>query len=275
MMCNRQYGYRVLMAVCSVALVLLASCQRSEIYMDYRAVNSAAWEANDKQTFDLGPVPEDGTYLLSLDLRTTATRIYPYKELLIEARQLWSEDDDAAEDSLHHVNDSLCALYRAEMAENQRIIRDNIERFNLYNDDDEDDDDHKRRKPVRKPRKSKRKGHQDNDDEPRISPRDSALAVTDSLDRAFSKRRAEVWRMTATNDSIDKARARRVMTDTIFFDFDTGDLPSTGIAVQQYSQPIGTLELRAGQTARITLRHIMRLEAIPGISDVGLRLEKE
>lgn len=284
--------------VCSLLLVAVASCQRNEVYMEYRAVNSAAWTNNEKLEFDLGPVPEDGVYVLSVELRTTESNTYPYKDLLIEVRQLWSREDDAEKDSLYRANDSLRTISRAEMDEtmhllslyDERLGRDRDEEVDddesdtLSDDDDDEadeDNDSKSRKNKKKNAKSKKKGGKDKEkdakkrkDEPRRpSPRDSILAITDSLNEVIEHHKGAIRQYTSINDSIDSERARRVYADTVCFSFDSDELRPTGIVVRQYTLPVKVIRLHEGQTAHITLRHIMRLEAIPGISDVGLTLE--
>lgn len=293
----------VLMMVCSLLLVALASCQRNEVYMEYLPVNTADWDTNDRLEFDLSPVPEDGMYVLSVELRTTEANIYPYKDLLLEVRQLWSKEDDAEQDSLYHLNDSLCEAHRIEMAEDERLIAHNNQRvgFNrraqLQAQKEEQSDQRRREKAEKKAKKSKKKkDDKDKDDKkkddrkkgdrkkaerdtadepPRMTRRDSIIAVTDSLIKAIDLLQVDIWRMESMNDSIDLDRAHRVSADTVEFRFDIPDRDATGIVVRQYNMPVRVLSLLKGQTAHITLRHIMRLQTLPGISDIGITLEKQ
>lgn len=49
-----------------------------------------------------------------------------------------------------------------------------------------------------------------------------------------------------------------------------GDLNGSGLRVMQYSFPVGKIALHKGQSGTITIRHIMRREILPGVSDVGI-----
>lgn len=269
-----------------LGLVLgLAGCQRTETFMEYLPVNTEAWDANDKLEFDLEPVPEDGTYRLSLEMRTTEARTYPYQELLVEVRQLWSKDDDACTDSIYHANDSLADAYRAEMAADERLIAANDDKVGInrraqLQAEKEHKADLKRKgktepkpKPKPKPKPDpKKKGGKP--EKPRLSPRDSIIRVTDSLINALDVLQTHIWRVESINDSIDRDRRHRVSADTVTFNFETADDAVTGITVRQYRKTIGELHLLKGQTAHIIVRHIMRKEGLPGISDIGITLEK-
>lgn len=298
----------MLTVLCAVILASLTACQRSEVYMEYLPVSTTDWGTNDRLEFDLSPVPEDGMYVLSVELRTTEANIYPYKDLLLEVRQLWSKEDDAEQDSIYHLNDSLCEAHRLEMAEDERLIAHNNQRvgFNrraqLQAQKEELSDQRRREKAEKKTKKSKKKkddkkkddkekddkkkgdkkkgdkkkAERDTADEkPRMTRRDSIIATTDSLIKAIDLLQVDIWRMESMNDSIDIDRASRVSADTVEFRFDIPDHESTGIVVRQYTMPVRVLSLLKGQTAHITLRHIMRLQSLPGISDIGLTLEKQ
>lgn len=274
-----------LLLLFAVLLAGLTGCQRSETIMEYLPVNTAAWEANDKLEFDIGPIPEDGTYLLALDMRTTEVRSYPYRELLIEVRQLWSSDDDARTDSLYRANDSLVSARRAEMATDEQLIAANDDKVGVnrraqLQAEKERKADLRREgksdpkpKPKPKPKPDPKKGGKP--EKPRLSPRDSIIRVTDSLIRALDVLQADIWRLDGLNDSIDRDRRLRVTADTVTFDLDTPDDDVTGIAVRQYRMPVGELHLRKGQTAHIVIRHIMRKEGLPGISDIGVIFIKQ
>lgn len=266
-------------------LLALSSCQRTETVMEYLPVSTTAWEANDKLEFDIGPIPEDGDYDLYIEMRTTEARNFPYKELFIEVRQLWSKDDDARTDSLYHANDSLADAHRAEMAADERLITANdakvgFNRRAQLQAEKERKADLRREgksdpkpKPKPKPKPDpKKKGGKP--EKPRLSPRDSIIHVTDSLIRALELLQTDIWRVESINDSIDHDRRLRVSTDTVTFAIDSPDDRVTGIAVRQYRMPVGVLHLLKDQTAHIVVRHIMRKEGLPGISDIGVTLIK-
>lgn len=279
----------VLAALLSVLALSLTACQRSEVYMEYHPVSTTGWSNNEALEFDLGPVPEDGTYLLSVDARTTKSSVYPYRVLNLEVRQLWSKEDDVVADSIYHDNDSTIRAHRAEMATDEGLIAANNEkvgfdrRAQLQAEKERKDELRKQGKPAnpqpkgekksdsgKKPAAGKKTG-----EKPKPSPRDSIIAVTDSLIKAIDRMKSDVWRREAVNDSIEAERAHRVAVDSINFDLTLAGGESTGIVVQQHRSPVKTIELLKGQTAHIVIRHIMRLEAVTGISDIGVSLEKQ
>ncbi len=47
-----------------------------------------------------------------------------------------------------------------------------------------------------------------------------------------------------------------------------------GTDTYQYDFHLGEIELQKGQTGRFVVRHIMRREIIPGVTDIGVRLYK-
>lgn len=61
-------------------------------------------------------------------------------------------------------------------------------------------------------------------------------------------------------------------TDTVACPLTDDFERATGIAVRQYEFPATRLYVHQGDSAHITLRHIMRQEEVPGISDIGLSL---
>lgn len=235
-------------------LASLAACQRSEMLMDYKPVSTTAWETNDKVSFDLGPFDADADCLLALELRTTTARPYPFKDLYLEVRQLWSQPGDAAADSLTTAADSIVSIRLKHIAANDRRIA-------ALTPADTLPDSLSAAPLVRAAASSARA--------------DSLSRLADSLSAANARFRAEVERLNAVTDSVDLARRRRISVDTILCRITADEDLATGIALQQYHQPVGLLHIRKGQTARISIRHIMSLEAIPGISDVGISLERQ
>lgn len=53
-----------------------------------------------------------------------------------------------------------------------------------------------------------------------------------------------------------------------------GDPQGHGVTLYQYDYPWQTLQLQASQSADISIIHIMRREMLPGISNVGIQLNK-
>ena len=54
----------------------------------------------------------------------------------------------------------------------------------------------------------------------------------------------------------------------------TGDNSGKGIAFFQYEFPAGTFRLSQPAAGRLSVSHIMRREVLPGITDVGLRIDR-
>lgn len=66
------------------------------------------------------------------------------------------------------------------------------------------------------------------------------------------------------------------VTDTFSISLTSHDTPSqqdgTGVALRQYHFPLKQLSLAEGDTLRLTLRHDMQRDPLPGIADVGVTL---
>lgn len=58
------------------------------------------------------------------------------------------------------------------------------------------------------------------------------------------------------------------------FTNEEGDITGSGISIYQYSLPFKSLQLPQGAQADITINHLMRRRIIPGITDVGILLER-
>lgn len=54
-----------------------------------------------------------------------------------------------------------------------------------------------------------------------------------------------------------------------------GDIAGHGVSLYQYTQPFLSQHLNAGASADFSIIHIMRREMIPGISSVGIKLQKQ
>lgn len=54
-----------------------------------------------------------------------------------------------------------------------------------------------------------------------------------------------------------------------------GNFNGQGISYHQYRFPITTMPLAAGDSLHISVRHDMKREILPGISDVGIMISKE
>ena len=68
----------------------------------------------------------------------------------------------------------------------------------------------------------------------------------------------------------------QIITDTIKCQLtnERGDKQGNGVSLFQYDQRIKDMPLKQGSWAEISIYHIMRSEIIPGISDIGIKLQK-
>jgi gliding motility-associated lipoprotein GldH len=68
-----------------------------------------------------------------------------------------------------------------------------------------------------------------------------------------------------------------IHSDTLSFHLveHDGTVLGYGIGYYQYSIPLRTLQLNKGDSLQINIRHYMRREILPGVSDVGIILERE
>ena len=71
--------------------------------------------------------------------------------------------------------------------------------------------------------------------------------------------------------------SHRSVTDTIccLLTDAQGNLLGDGISYRQYQFDISTEQLQKGDSLHIVVRHDMKREILPGVSDVGIKLEKE
>lgn len=53
-----------------------------------------------------------------------------------------------------------------------------------------------------------------------------------------------------------------------------GNFSGQGISYHQYCFPINTMTLVPGDSLQISVRHDMKREILPGVSDVGIKIEK-
>lgn len=68
-----------------------------------------------------------------------------------------------------------------------------------------------------------------------------------------------------------------VKTDTINYDLidNNGYAKGHGISHYQYNFHVSTLSLNRGDSLNITVRHDMKREILPGISDVGIKVNRK
>lgn len=68
-----------------------------------------------------------------------------------------------------------------------------------------------------------------------------------------------------------------MITDTLNCNLvdDIGHAHGKGINHYQYLFPLTTLKLNKGETVHVAIRHCMKREILPGITDVGLKLSRQ
>ena len=66
-------------------------------------------------------------------------------------------------------------------------------------------------------------------------------------------------------------------SDTLNYELidEDGNMKGKGISHYQYNLPLKTLSLQEGDSLSINIRHDMKREILPGISDIGITLTKE
>ena len=69
----------------------------------------------------------------------------------------------------------------------------------------------------------------------------------------------------------------KTLSDTLNYELidEDGNMKCKGISHYQYSFPLKTLSLQEGDSLSINIRHDMKREILPGISDIGITLTKE
>ena len=67
------------------------------------------------------------------------------------------------------------------------------------------------------------------------------------------------------------------LTDTLNCELidDTGHANGKGINHYQFLFPLTTIKLNKGESVRVTIRHCMKREILPGITDIGLKLSRQ
>lgn len=67
-----------------------------------------------------------------------------------------------------------------------------------------------------------------------------------------------------------------VIRDTVRCEIadEDGNFKSNGVSYHQYKVPVSVMELSGGDSLHVKVRHCMKRDILPGISDVGYRLVK-
>ena len=71
--------------------------------------------------------------------------------------------------------------------------------------------------------------------------------------------------------------SKTTITDTLNCDLidDVGHANGKGINHYQYLFPLTTLKLNKGESVHVAIRHCMKREILPGITDIGLKLSRQ
>ena len=77
-------------------------------------------------------------------------------------------------------------------------------------------------------------------------------------------------------ESIEKMADEQSKTDTICFDVTSkeGRFTGNGISYYQYTVPVCREHYMDKDSIHITIRHAMKRDILPGISDIGVKLER-
>ncbi|MBR1732932.1 MAG: gliding motility lipoprotein GldH [Alloprevotella sp.] len=65
------------------AIALLCGCRPGAAKFAYKPLPPAGWDAAESVTFPVDSVPADGFYVLTVGLRTSAARPYPYRSVTL------------------------------------------------------------------------------------------------------------------------------------------------------------------------------------------------
>ena len=83
----------------TIAMALLASCNRNIIYNQYQSTNIDCWKKTDTLLYNIGTLNVSGTYSYELGLRTTTT--YPFTNICIVVEQENIKKNDVTKDTIN------------------------------------------------------------------------------------------------------------------------------------------------------------------------------
>lgn len=88
-----------------VALMILASaaCSRQPVAHEYRSTPVEGWEPGDTLKFRIDTLRESGIYRLTLGVRTSASKPYPFRSVWLVVRQHWHRPDTLLIDTVECV----------------------------------------------------------------------------------------------------------------------------------------------------------------------------
>lgn len=88
------------------------------------------------------------------------------------------------------------------------------------------------------------------------------------LDKSYCYK--DLWMVVET-----KGNGTEPIYDTICIETTdrNGDLDGSGRSILEYQVPLRTLQLKPGDTLDICMKHIMKVQPLSGVHDIGLKLE--
>ena len=101
MVSNKMRKIRPTLIICTItiAMTLLASCNRNIIYNQYQSTNIDCWRKTDTLLYNIGTLNVSGTYSYELGLRTTTT--YPFTNICIVVEQENIKKSDVTKDTIN------------------------------------------------------------------------------------------------------------------------------------------------------------------------------
>jgi gliding motility-associated lipoprotein GldH len=98
---NKMRKIRPTLIICTItiAMALLASCNRNIIYNQYQSTNIDCWRKTDTLLYNIGTIKESGAYSYELGLRTTTT--YPFTNICIVVEQENIKKSDVTKDTIN------------------------------------------------------------------------------------------------------------------------------------------------------------------------------
>ena len=92
----------------AILLLLMISCERSSSQLHFKNLGSEGWLQHDTLLFEVDSLLETGHYRLSVAMRTSSAKRYPYRQLVLQVRQNWNRD------SLETVDTLFCHLAKPD-----------------------------------------------------------------------------------------------------------------------------------------------------------------
>lgn len=88
-----------ILTIITVALTILASCNRKTVYYNYAHTPTSGWKACDTLLYNIEPIDESGIYTRQIELRLNHS--YPYRNLSLIAEQTIHTTDSTSTDTVN------------------------------------------------------------------------------------------------------------------------------------------------------------------------------